>query len=1351
MENAVSCLSAIAITVAAVVPGVVPGIAFAAPIAPISPIAPTSFIEAGLEALTGIPNYVVTAGAPGAVDITHTGDAVEGNLAYEEDLNGDGVYGDAIDGIEKVVTVTGAVASVGAPAYRELNVISLPNAGESITIGQCVVTFDNTADDLNCSDNAANVSRMELDGNMTRTPFGIAWMIRLLRGVYDAQHGALSTSGGGTFAVFSASLPTAGSISFTNGASGKISNPTDMAGVPGVEPIQSVDTIVISGDVANGAKVRIGGSTVITFTHDVTSDTDASDGFASIIRYQNSVPDTTAPTVSVSSHADGAHFTGSTLTLTGTALDGVAVASVAVNGIPAVGTGSWSVGLPDFAVGTGSVTVVATDAAGNTGSVTYSLVRDPDYSTAFSNDNTTYYVDGVGGLWSWGLNTSGQLGDGSTVSKSVPVRVLTGVVTAGTSDYLTTYALKADGTLWAWGKNNFGQVGDGSTTTRTTPYQALTGVVSFKVNGLYAVYALKADGTLWVWGHSNGKIGTGLVGNQLSPAQILTGVSRYAADSLGGAAVKADGSLSAWGYLSNGRSSSTLSISQMLTGAVVPQTRNGMYYGLKSDGSLWAWGEGIKGEAGNGTSGVVTSPARALTGASQLVLNYGTAFAIKQDGTLWGWGLNTNGQVGDGTTTNRSTPAQVLSGVRTVIHPSVQALTTYAIKNDGSLWAWGANNVGQAADGTTVTRTTPSQVTASAAKFLTFSAAGYALGADGALSSWGYNTNGQSGDGSNMNRTTPYRVMTGVSDAAAGYATYALKSDGTLWSWGYNPNGQVGDGTTADRTSATQVLTGVRSILAASQMTVLVIKSDDTLWSWGNNANGQVGAGYAGAAQTSPVRVLIDVAAPTVSVLSHASGAHFTGSGLTLTGTASDDLGVVSVTVNGVPATGTGAWSATLEGLTVSPNAVTVVVMDAAGNTATVALTVVRDSDVVLDTAAPVVTLNGEASMAVALGSVFADPGATWTDNMDGSGTIASASTGSVDVTRLGTYVLEYAYVDAAGNVGSATRTVTVADLTAPTITIAIPEDGVQLTGAIVQLNGFAVDNVGVVSVAVNGVTASGTDTWSATFSGLVLGANAITVTATDAAGNTGTGVLSVTRVATHKEAVSVFRKSMKDIDALVKADVADNAAKVKQFAADAASGTLAVNTKYTADAAALALAQKAQTADLAAAQKIQTADLVAAQSGAVAALKAQTAAQVAAAVGTAAKTAAQAAGTAALNALLAQQKTDRATLAAQQLADRTALSVAKTAALQAVKDAQAAANAAQQVAAAQLVQTRFESRIAAADQLPLEVRGVGYWYVASLVAAQLSLAIESGNVPLQAALRETFAATSVKISASAL
>jgi len=111
----------------------------------------------------------------------------------------------------------------------------------------------------------------------------------------------------------------------------------------------------------------------------------------------------------------------------------------------------------------------------------------------------------------------------------------------------------------------------------------------------------------------------------------------------------------------------------------------------------------------------------------------------------------------------------------------------------------------------------------------------------------------------------------------------------------------------------------------------------------------------------------------------------------------------------------------------------------------------------------------------------------------------------------------------------------------------------------------------------------------------------------------------------------------------------------------------------------------------------------------------------------------------------------DRTALAAQQLAGRTALSVAKTAALQAVKDAQAAANAAQQAAAAQLVKTRFEARISAADQLPLEVRGVGYWYVASLAASQLSLAIESGNVPLQAALREAFAEISVKISASAL
>src|SRR5690606_21063826 len=83
-------------------------------------------------------------------------------------------------------------------------------------------------------------------------------------------------------------------------------------------------------------------------------------------------------------------------------------------------------------------------------------------------------VDENGAAWAWGSNSSGQLGDNTTVSKYVPTQIVDSIGTGHLSDvvYLDggsghSLALKADGTVWAWGSNsNGGQLGDGTTSAR---------------------------------------------------------------------------------------------------------------------------------------------------------------------------------------------------------------------------------------------------------------------------------------------------------------------------------------------------------------------------------------------------------------------------------------------------------------------------------------------------------------------------------------------------------------------------------------------------------------------------------------------------------------------------------------------------------------------------------------------------------------------------------------------------------------------------------------------------------------------------------------------------------------------
>ncbi|RKG50096.1 kelch-like protein [Corallococcus sp. AB011P] len=240
------------------------------------------------------------------------------------------------------------------------------------------------------------------------------------------------------------------------------------------------------------------------------------------------------------------------------------------------------------------------------------------------------------------------------------------------------------------------------------------------------------------------------------------------------------------------------------------------------------------------------APCTASSGA-RLAAGSGHTLALKQDGTVWAWGSNGQGQLGDGTGADRLTPVQVqgLTGVAAFAAGSLHSL---AVKQDGTVWAWGTNN-GQLGDGTTTQRLTPVQVqglTGVAAL-----AAGIhhtlALKQDGTVWAWGYNGQGQLGDGTITQRLTPVQVqgLTGVAALAAGSLhSLALKQDGTVWAWGDNTQGQLGDGTTTQRRTPVQVpgLTGVAAITGGNSHS-LALKQDGTVWAWGDNTQGQLGDG----------------------------------------------------------------------------------------------------------------------------------------------------------------------------------------------------------------------------------------------------------------------------------------------------------------------------------------------------------------------------------------------------------------------------------------------------------------------------------------------------------------------------
>ena len=133
---------------------------------------------------------------------------------------------------------------------------------------------------------------------------------------------------------------------------------------------------------------------------------------------------------------------------------------------------------------------------------------------------------------------------------------------------------------------------------------------------------------------------------------------------------------------------------------------------LKNDGTVWAWGSNGYGQLGDGTTTGRNIPVQVsdLTGVTAISAGDSHTVALKNDGTVWAWGLNNYCQLGDGTNTNRNTPVQVI-GLRTDgIAISAGGLHTVALKNNGTVWAWGLNYSGQLGDGTTTDSYTPIQV-----------------------------------------------------------------------------------------------------------------------------------------------------------------------------------------------------------------------------------------------------------------------------------------------------------------------------------------------------------------------------------------------------------------------------------------------------------------------------------------------------------------------------------------------------------------------------------------------------------------------------------------------------------------
>ncbi len=279
-------------------------------------------------------------------------------------------------------------------------------------------------------------------------------------------------------------------------------------------------------------------------------------------------------------------------------------------------------------------------------------------------------------------------------------------------------------------------------------------------------------------------------------------------------------------------------------------------------------GPGIT-DNGNGTA--TFNPATAGTGGTvaysitvenhwaSVSTGFGHTIALKPDGTLWAWGRNDLGQLGIGNNTSQNSPVQIgiasnWASIATGIYHTI------ALKTDGTLWAWGFNNNGQLGIGNNTDQNSPVQI-GIANNWSSIAAEGYhtiALKTDGTLWAWGRNDFGQLGIGNNTNQNSPVQIgiANNWSSIAAGIShTIALKTDGTLWVWGYNFYGQLGIGNNTNQNSPVQIgIANNWSSIAAGGYHSTALKSNGTLWAWGHNLYGQLGIGN-NTDQNSPVQI----------------------------------------------------------------------------------------------------------------------------------------------------------------------------------------------------------------------------------------------------------------------------------------------------------------------------------------------------------------------------------------------------------------------------------------------------------------------------------------------------------------
>ena len=338
-----------------------------------------------------------------------------------------------------------------------------------------------------------------------------------------------------------------------------------------------------------------------------------------------------------------------------------------------------------------------------------------------------------------------------------------------------------------------------------------------------------------------------------------------------------DGSIWGWGFASSGQLASLnenelipVKLSEDRDWKIV-QSGIKNTFAIKENGTLWACGSNEYGSLGIDSKEESINYFHQVGKASNWIKvapSYLFTVALKSNGTIWAWGQNDSNQLGNKSkNTEELSPIQIGDASNWIDIATTTNKTAFAIKEDGTIWAWGLNDSNLIVSDSRISNTyLPTQVNNDKDWVRIEAGKNHILAQkkDGTLWSWGESSMGQLGNGefrAYTNNTQMVSTDTWL-DFSAGFAvSYAIKSDGTLWAWGRNNFGQLGDGSTENRFDPVQIGTdnNWHSVQAKAFQSTMLTKVDGSVWYMGWNTFGTFGNGTIANASTPTKNLKINV------------------------------------------------------------------------------------------------------------------------------------------------------------------------------------------------------------------------------------------------------------------------------------------------------------------------------------------------------------------------------------------------------------------------------------------------------------------------------------------------------------